>query len=127
MPSKWPHPADDMDAPDEESANREGVEQFKALVQMCLPERGYGNVRRWAAGYNRFVVFAYEYASEMFSGMDKRELAQHMGLSYRAMMMEFEHVRRIAALPRPQLAEPKHETKLQKKGKKLPGPPPGTP
>jgi hypothetical protein len=96
MPETYRHPMEDIE-PEEvdvrKQAQEEAQQMFKEIVMPCLPSPAYGKLRRFAAGYNRWIVVCYYTApDEWFSGVTKRDLARYLGLTYRALMLEFSHV-----------------------------------
>jgi hypothetical protein len=133
MPEAYRHPMEDIE-PEEvdvrKQAQEEAQQMFKETVLPCLPSAGYGKLRRFAAGYNRWVVVCYYTApDEWFSGVTKRDLARYLGLTYRALMLEFNHVEallgsvdRTAARRSSCGTATKKFFNCNKQGEKMPGP-----
>ena len=111
------HPVEFIEPAEPSAATREEAKQlFAEVVLPCLPSAGYGRMRRFQAGYNRWVVTCYRASPEWFAGVNKVELAAFLGLTFRALMLEFQHVDALLG-----------KKSGPKSRQKLPGPPPGSP
>jgi hypothetical protein len=66
------------------SAKVDAVDIFRRILIQCMPPAGaYRGGRRWKAGYNRMVAFAWLAAPEIFVGMTEADVAQSIGISRR--------------------------------------------
>lgn len=66
------------------AAKQLAAEMMMQLLADCLPVRSpYRGQRRFKAGYNRVVVYAYVVAPELMMGMSPEEAASILGITTR--------------------------------------------
>jgi hypothetical protein len=100
------HPADSLDSIGTQGNGNDVGEVLTRMLMLCLPQPGTGqrvrggsggNAFRLEVGYRRMCVLTYLHAPVFYHGMTKRQLAKHLGISYRALMHEFVYVRSLIA------------------------------
>ena len=94
------HPADMLESFGSEQTAIEAKDMFVRMLMLCIPTarrggRDGGNEDRKVVGYRRMCVLTYICAPSFFQNMTKRELAQHLGITYRALKYEFNHVKSL--------------------------------